>query len=176
MEIRTLIIIAIIVVLLIVAYIFIVSHRSTAQSTTSTSGPINGTTSMTVPPYITTYNSVSNSKNITNLTGLNVKTIYTGPAESGGLPCNGISRAYFIDTVGKFHADSNFSFYFEISSPSCNFTITSINIDNPGFRIVSEQPPVPYYMPSFSNIEEVVTLTSPVGNFTGPVSVTINAK
>ena len=78
MEPRTVIIIAIIAVVLIVAYVLISSHGSGSKSAaTAAGGEINGTTSMTIPPYITTYNALA-SKNFTNITGVNVKIQYTG--------------------------------------------------------------------------------------------------
>ena len=81
MEPRTLIIIAIVVVVIIVAYVLISSHGSGSKSTTTvTGGEINGTTSMTIPPYITTYNALA-SNNFTNITGVDIKIQYTGPAE-----------------------------------------------------------------------------------------------
>ena len=71
-------------VIIIAAYVLLASHGSGSKGTTTAlGGKVNGTTSMTVPPYITTYNALA-SKNFTNITGVNVKILYTGPAVVNG--------------------------------------------------------------------------------------------
>ncbi len=176
MEPRTVIIIAIIVVIIIVAYVLLSSHGSGSKSTTTVIGrEINGTTSMTIPPYITTYNALA-SKNFTNITGINVKIQYTGPAVVNGVQCAGTSRAYPLNERTRLNAFANFTFYFYISTTNCNYTITNIGIDNNGFKLLYEQPPLPYTMPVDSQIQESLFAKAPGYNFTGPLSITVYAK
>ena len=175
MEIRTLIIVAIIIVVAVIAYFLLTSRGSAAQKTTTIVGPVNGTTSMTVPPYVTTYNSVK-SNNMTNITGVNIKVDYTGPAQQNGAACSRISTASAQSSKGRFNANANFSYYFYMYSTTCNFTITSVGIDNNGFKILYVQPTLPYLLPSYSNIQMSVGVKSPNYNFTGPLSITVYAK
>ena len=175
MEIRTLIIIAIIIVVAVIAYFLLTSRGNVAQKTTTVIGPVNGTTSMTVPPYVTTYNSVK-SNNVTNITGVNVKVDYTGPAQQNGIACSRISTASVQNSRGRFNANENFSYYFYMYSTNCNFTITSVGMDNNGFRILYVQPALPYLLPSYSNIQMSVGVKAPDYNFTGPLSITVYVK
>lgn len=176
MEARTLIIIAIVVVVIIVAYVLLSSHGSSSKSTTTaTGGEINGTTSMTIPPYITTYNALA-SNNFTNITGVDIKIQYTGPAEVDGVTCAGTSTAYSLAEGGRMNAFANFTFYFYISTSYCNYTVTNIGINNNGFKLIYEQPPLPYTMPQESQIQESIFAKAPGYNFTGPLSITVYAK
>lgn len=176
MEPRTLIIIAIVAVMIIVAYVLLSGHGSGAKITTTiTGGKVNGTTSMTVPPYITAYNALA-SKNFTNITAANVKIQYTGPSVVGGVQCIGTSKAYSLNERARIDAYANFTFYFYISSSNCNFTITSIGIDNNGFKLIYVEPPVPYTLPQASQIQESLFIKAPGYNFTGPLSITVYAK
>ena len=176
MEPRTVITVAIIAVIIIVAYVLLSGHGSSSKSTTTaTGGEINGTTSMTVPPYITTYNALA-SKNFTNITGVDVKVQYTGPAVVNGVTCLGTSKAYTLNERTRLNAFANFTFYFYISTSNCNYTITNIGIDNNGFKLVYSQPPLPYTMPAESQIQESIFAKAPGYNFTGPLSITVYAK
>ena len=176
MEPRTVIIVAIVAVIIIVAYVLLSSHGSSSKSTTTaTGGEINGTTSMTIPPYITTYNSLA-SKNFTNITGVDVKIQYTGPPEVNGITCAGTSKAYTLNERTRLNAFANFTFYFDISTSNCNYTITNIGIDNNGFKLVYEQPPLPYTIPVESQIQESIFAKAPGYNFSGPLSITVYAK
>lgn len=176
MEPRIVIIIAIIAVIIIAAYVLLSSHGSGSKGTTTAlGGEVNGTTSMTIPPYITTYNALA-SKNFTNITGVNVKIQYTGPAVVNGVQCTGISRAYSLNERARLNAFANFTFYFYISTTNCNYTITNIGIDNNGFKVMYEQPPLPYTLPTESQIQESIYAKAPGYNFTGPLSITVYTK
>ena len=170
---RMIIILAIIVVIIIAAYALVSSAGKQQSKTTTVNN--GGTTSMTVPPYITTYNSVYN-RNFSNITGINVKLIYTGPYDGPGMPCDGVSKAYTTTAKAKLNSSQNFSFSFYISSSNCNFTITRIGIDNNGFTVAGLEPPIPYQLPAYSQIQEVIAFKTPLYNFTGPLSVTVYAK
>jgi hypothetical protein len=116
------------------------------------------------------------SNNFTNITGVDIKIQYTGPAEVNGVTCIGISRAYTLSQGGRMNAFANFTFSFYISTSYCNYTITNIGINNKGFKLIYEQPPLPYTMPVGSQIQEGIFAKAPGYNFTGPLSITVYAK
>ncbi len=171
---KRIIIIVVIVLILIIAYTFSVGGGK-KQTGSNPGKPVNGTTSITVPPYITTYNS-SSSKNFSNITGVNIKTIYSGPAVKGGVSCLDMSRAYTLPNRWRLGPNANFSFYFTVYSQYCNVTITQMSVDNNGFSVIDVQPPLPYLLPADSQIQVADKLKTPNYNFTGPLSITVYEK
>gem|GEM_PF-750909 len=95
---------------------------------------------------------------------------YTGPSQINNTYCDVPTRE-LVFGYNRFISTSSFLMNTTFANGGCPETITNIQITTPGFHVVSVTPQLPIQLPADSQVYVQFKVTSPTGNFIGPISL-----